>query len=689
LGKNFLLEIGTEEMPAHFIDPAIGQMYDFSLEYFKNKKISLESVKIWATPRRLVVYIENLGEKQEAQEEEIRGPAAHIGYKDGMWTEVAKRFVEQYGASLEDLHIEETPKGKYIFLRKVKEGMNTLEILPDYITSLLKSIRFPKMMKWGDVDFYFGRPIRWIVALYGDTEIEVEIAGIKSSRYSRPPRFLPQIPIEIRDADSYLNVMRENYIIVDQEERKNEILKQINKIANENSFILDYEDDLLKEVNYLVEYPTALLGEFDKKYLALPEVVLIITMEKKQRYFPLRDADGNLTNKFIVIRNGTDNYKDIVIQGNEKVLKARLSDAEYYYHEDTKHPLEKYTEKLSGIIFQEQLGTIKDKVERVRILVREIANILGLSSEENKILERSVNLYKADLGTLMVSEYPELHGIMGRIYAEISGEKDPIPEVIGEYIYPRTLDDRLPSNFLASILGIADRIDSLTGYFALDLFPTGSEDPIGLRRISGGLLRLLLESSLKLNLRNLFVKSFEIYNFGEKYPLSQIDKGMGFIGQRLRNLLLDRYSIDIVDAVMEVGYDEMWRLKRRLDFISKFKEKESYEKLKKALNRLYRILPKDFTPKEVSENLLSSPFEKKLYEDYLKIKNEIFNDILEGNYEVLLSYDFLNEFSDDIEKFFDNVLVMSPNEDERINRLSLLSLIKLLFWEILDWSRLS
>jgi len=202
-------------------------------------------------------------------------------------------------------------------------------------------------------------------------------------------------------------------------------------------------------------------------------------------------------------------------------------------------------------------------------------------------------------------------------------------------------------------------------------------------------LRLLLESSLKLNLRNLFVKSFEIYNFGEKYPLSQIDKGMGFIGQRLRNLLLDRYSIDIVDAVMEVGYDEMWRLKRRLDFISKFKEKESYEKLKKALNRLYRILPKDFTPKEVSENLLSSPFEKKLYEDYLKIKNEIFNDILEGNYEVLLSYDFLNEFSDDIEKFFDNVLVMSPNEDERINRLSLLSLIKLLFWEILDWSRLS
>ncbi|ACI19384.1 glycine--tRNA ligase subunit beta [Dictyoglomus thermophilum] len=689
MGKNFLLEIGTEEMPAHFIDPAIRQMYDFSLEYFKNKKISLESVKIWATPRRLVVYIENLGEKQEAQEEEIRGPAAHIGYKDGMWTEVAKRFVEQYGASLEDLHIEETPKGKYIFLRKVKEGMNTLEILPDYITSLLKSIRFPKMMKWGDVDFYFGRPIRWIVALYGDTEIEVEIAGVKSSRYSRPPRFLPQIPIEIRDADSYLNVMRENYIIVDQEERKNEILKQINKIANENSFILDYEDDLLKEVNYLVEYPTALLGEFDKKYLALPEVVLIITMEKKQRYFPLRDADGNLTNKFIVIRNGTDNYKDIVIQGNEKVLKARLSDAEYYYHEDTKHPLEKYTEKLSGIIFQEQLGTIKDKVERVRILVREIANILGLSSEENKILERSVNLYKADLGTLMVSEYPELHGIMGRIYAKISGEKDPIPEVIGEYIYPRTLDDRLPSNFLASILGIADRIDSLTGYFALDLFPTGSEDPIGLRRISGGLLRLLLESSLKLNLRNLFVKSFEIYNFGEKYPLSQIDKGMGFIGQRLRNLLLDRYSIDIVDAVMEVGYDEMWRLKRRLDFISKFKEKESYEKLKKALNRLYRILPKDFTPKEVSENLLSSPFEKKLYEDYLKIKNEIFNDILEGNYEVLLSYDFLNEFSDDIEKFFDNVLVMSPNEDERINRLSLLSLIKLLFWEILDWSRLS
>lgn len=689
MGKNFLLEIGTEEMPAHFLDPAIKQIYDFSLNYFENQKISFEDIKTWATPRRLVVYIKNLSEKQESQEEEIRGPAAHLGYKEGVWTEVAKRFAEQYGAPLEALYIKETPKGKYIFLKRIKEGVNTLEILPDYAVSLLKNIRFPKMMKWGDVDFYFGRPIRWIVALYGSEEVEFEVAGVKSSRYSRPPRFLPQIPIEIKDADSYIDLMKENYVIVDQNKRKNEILRQIKEIANSNSLILSYDEGLLEEVTYLVEYPTALLGQFDSKYLALPEIVLIVTMEKKQRYFPLRDKEGNLINKFIVIRNGTESYKEVVIQGNEKVLKARLADAEYYYNEDIRYPLEKYSEKLSGIIFQEQLGTIKDKVERVRALVREISSILELSNEEKEILERAVDLYKADLGTLMVSEYPELHGIMGSIYAKISGEREPIPQIIGEYIYPRTLEDQIPKNPLSTVLGIADRVDSLTGYFALDLFPTGSEDPIGLRRISGGLLRLLLETDFKLNLRNLFLKSFEIYNFSDKYPISQIEKGIAFIGQRLRNLLLDKYPNDIVEAVMEVGYDELWKLKRRVDFIKEFREKDSYEKLKKALNRLYRILPKDFSPKEIDENLFDSPFEKELYRDYVKINKEISKEILKGNYIVLLDYDFLKEFSDHIESFFDHVLVMSPKEEEKLNRLSLLFAIKSLFWEVLDWSKLN
>lgn len=687
--RDLLLEIGTEEMPAHFLDPAIEQIYKYSFDYLSKNNVKFKEIKVWATPRRLALYIVELAEKQEAQEEEIRGPAAHIAYKDGEWTDIAKKFVEQHNASLSDLYIKETPKGKYIFLKKIKEGTKTINILPNFIEELLKNIRFPKMMRWGDVPFQFGRPIRWLVALYGDEVVNVEIAGVKSSKFSRPPRFLPQKPIEIDKASSYLDVMRNNFVIVDHVERKNKILSQIYEISNQNFLIPDFDSELLEEVNYLVEYPTALLGKFEEKYLVLPEIVLKVTMEKKQRYFPLKNRDGALVNKFIFIRNGTDEYAEIVIEGNEKVLKARLSDAEYYYNEDIKHPLEKYREKLSGIIFQEKLGTISDKVERVRNIVKYIGTSLNLNEGDLLILNRCVDLYKADLGTLMVSEYPELHGVMGSIYAKISGEKEPIPQIIGEYIYPRTLEDSIPRHYLSSILSIADRVDSLVGYFALDFFPTGSEDPIGLRRITGGLLKILLESGLKLNIKDLFKYAWKNYGFSEDDLKVHLEKGLSFVEQRLRNILLDKYPLDIVDAVMNVDIENLWKLKKRLDFITNFKTNNKYESVSKALNRLYRIIPTDFVPISLDLTLLNSEYEKKLYEDLLKIKAEIYKDITEANYEVLINYEFLKEFSEDIEKFFDNVLVMSPNEKEKLNRLSLLYDIKILFWEVCDWSKLS
>lgn len=687
--RDLLLEIGTEEMPAHFLDPAIEQIRNFSFNYFVKNNISFEDIKVWATPRRLVLYVVALSEKQESQEYEIRGPAAHIAFKDGVWTDVARKFAEQHNVPLENLYIKETPKGRYAFLKKIKEGTETFSILPSFIEELIKSIRFPKMMKWGDISFSFGRPIRWLVALYGSEVINMEIAGVKSSKFSRPPRFLPQRPIEIEEASAYLDIMKKNFVIVDQIERKNKILAQIYEISSQNSLYPEYGKELLEEVNYLVEYPTALLGEFEEKYLVLPEIVLKVTMEKKQRYFPLKNREGKLVNKFIVIRNGTNEHADIVIEGNEKVLKARLSDAEYYYNEDIKHPLEKYRDKLSGIIFQEKLGTINDKVERVRNIVIYIGRLLSLSNEELLILNRAVDLYKADLGTLMVSEYPELHGIMGSIYAKISGEREPVPQIIGEYIYPRTSEDPIPQLYLSSILGIADRVDSLTGYFALDFFPTGSEDPIGLRRISGGLLKILLESGLKLNIKEIFEYAWQNYGFSDKDLKVQFEKGINFLEQRLRNILLDRYSLDVVDSVMNLGYENLWRLKKRLDFVLKFKTTDKYEVLTKALNRLNRILPVDFSFDNIDATLMNSDYEKKLYQDLMRIENEIGKDIRESNYDILIDYEFLREFSEDIEKFFDNVLVMSPNEKERLNRLSLLYKIKILFWEICDWSKLS
>ncbi|HOP94896.1 MAG TPA: glycine--tRNA ligase subunit beta [Dictyoglomaceae bacterium] len=687
--RDLLLEIGTEEMPASFLEPALNQMKNITINFLSSNLLDYKDVKVWATPRRLVIYIEDLFETQESQEEEIRGPAAHVGYKDGSWTEPAKKFAEQYKVSLSDLYIGETLKGKYIFLKKRIEGKNTSQIIPNFVVDLLQNLRFPKMMQWGNIKFTFGRPIRWLIVLFGDELIPVEVAGVKSSKFSRSPRFLSDKNIEIKDAKSYLTTMRENFVIVDHEERKKEILKQIDEIAQENMCNLVYDSGLLDEVNFLVEYPTALLGRFDKKYLELPEIVLEVTLEKKQRYFPLREKDNKFSNKFIVIRNGTDKYSEIVIQGNEKVVKARLEDAEYYFNEDKKIPLEEYNEKLEGIIFQESLGSIKDKVERVRKIIEELVQKLSLSEEERNILLRAVDLYKADLGTLMVSEYPELHGIMGGIYAKISGEKKPVPEVIGEYIYPRTADDKLPSLILSAFLGIADRIDSLTGYFALDLFPTGSEDPIGLRRLIVGLLKIFWEMEIPLNLRDLFEYSWMVYNFPEDKK-DRLEKGYSFIQQRLRNMLLDRkYPQDVIDSVLSIGYDPVWKTKNRFNFILELKNHPSFDAINTAFNRLYRILPKDYESNSIEIDSFSLPYERELYKAFVELKKDLEEDIWNGNYKILISNEKFFKMPELIEEFFDNVLVMSPVEKEKENRLSLLFDIKNFLWEICDWSKLS
>uniref|UniRef100_A0A7C3MJX5 Glycine--tRNA ligase beta subunit n=1 Tax=Dictyoglomus thermophilum TaxID=14 RepID=A0A7C3MJX5_DICTH len=685
--RDLLVEIGTEEMPASFLEPAIKQIKDFSVDYFEKNYLRYSDLKVWATPRRLVIYVEKLKDFQESQEEEIRGPAAHIAYKDGEWTDVAKKFAEQNKADLKDLIIKDTSKGRYVFLKRVREGKPTIEIIQSFVVDMLKSIRFPKMMKWGNVNFTFGRPIRWILSLYGDELVPISVAGVNSSKYTRPPRFYLRSFIEVSDATKYLDILRENFVIVDHIERKDNILKQIKEIAEANSLILDYDAELLDEVNFLVEYPTALLGHFDERYLKLPDIVLKVTLEKKQRYFPLRNEDGNLVNRFIVIRNGTKEYADIVIEGNERVLKARLADAEYYFNEDIKNPLESYTSKLEGIIFQEKLGTIKDKVERVKKIVYEISRILSLSEDETKILVRCVDLYKADLGTLMVSEYPELHAIMGSIYAKISGEKEPIPTIIGEYIYPRTLDEKIPSHYLASLLGIADRIDSLAGYFFLGLFPTGSEDPIGLRRITGGLLKIFLESDIRLSIKELLEYAWKVYGFGESRD--RLYQGFIFIGQRLRNILLDMYPLEVVESVLSVDFDPLWKTKRRIAFIIETKKDPNFNSVVKAFNRLYRILPKELTLKEIRPELFVSNYEKKLYEDFVKIKNDLEKDLEKGDYLNLFKHELLITFANDIEAFFDNVLVMSPNEDEKNNRLSLIWNIKTFLWEFCDWSKLS
>lgn len=690
MAKDLIVEIGTEEMPAGFLRPAITQLNDFSRSIFESKLLDYEELKVYATPRRLVLYVKNLEEFQKSQEEEIRGPAEKVAYKDGKWLLPAIKFCQQYNADINDLYIKKTEKGSYVYLRRKIIGKKTKEILPDILKEIISKIRFPKMMKWGDVDFFFGRPIRWLLILFGDEIIDLEIAKVKSSNFTLPPRFLPENRLIVKNAKDYFNIMENNYVILDQEKRKNEILREVESLAKEKNFILDYSEDLLEEITFLVEYPTAFLGEFDKRYLNLPKIVLKVTMEKKQRYFPLTDSHGKLVNFFIGVRNGLNENLDIVKKGNEKVLKARLSDAEYYLNEDIKEPLEKYNKKLSGIIFHEKLGSIKDKVERVKKLVSFLEQMFELNQDDRNILDRAVEIYKADLGTLMVSEYPELHGIMGSIYARYSGERNEVAEILKEYILPLTPDDPVSNNFLANLLGISDRIDSLVGYFSLNLFPTGSEDPIGLRRLANGLIRILWEREYDLCIKDLFSYSYDTYNL-KKDKEELWKKAEEFFIQRFKNFLIDKdYPFDFINAVLELGFDPIWRTKKRLDSLVKIKRNEDlFEKIYTSANRISRIIPQNYKPiNEINEKILKLDEERRLYNKLIEIKERFRKNLERGEYIVVFMNNMMVDLTNEINNFFDKVLVMSEVIEERNIRLSLLFYIKELFWNIADWSKI-
>lgn len=690
MGKDLLVEIGTEEMPANFLRPALSQVEEITKNILGDNFLFYRNIKVYATPRRLVIYIEDLEEFQKSQEEEIRGPAEKIAYKDGKWLEPAIRFSQQYGVELSNLYIKNTEKGSYVFLRRRIQGKATKDLLPDIIREIISKIKFPKMMRWGDIDFSFGRPIKWLLILFGEDLIELEIAKIKSSNFSYTPRFLSEKRLQIKSPKEYFYIMRENYVLLDQEKRRMEILRQAEELAKEKGFYLDYSPELLEEITFLVEYPTAFLGEFDKRYLKLPEIVLKVTMEKKQRYFPLKDDKGQLVNYFIGIRNGTEKDIDIIRKGNEKVLKARLSDAEYYFNEDKKEPLKNYVKKLEGIIFHEKLGSIKDKVERVKKMILILEDDFNLDEEKRKILERAVELYKADLGTLMVSEYPELHGIMGEIYARNSGEDEEVAKILGEYFLPKISEDNAPSNLLSNILGIADRIDSLTGYFSLDLFPTGSEDPIGLRRLTNGLLKILWEKEFNISIKKLFDYSWNIYGFkGSKEEIW--NKAEDFLSQRLKNFLLERnYPTDLINGVLALGFDPIWRVKKRLETLIELqRDLELYDKIYTSANRLAKIIPKEFIPlNNLREEYLNIDEEKKLYYKFLEVKEKFAKDLEEGNYSKIFKSEEISNLIKNINNFFDKVLIMSHIKEERDNRLSLVFHLKNLFWELSDWSRI-
>ena len=544
--KKLLFEIGTEELPANYMPNILKDLKTLSLKKLQDARVPFADVTVLGTPRRLAVLVSGVEETQADSTEEFKGPAVNIAFKDGEPTKAAQGFARGKGVDVKDLVV----KDNYIYAVKHIQGRATAELLPHVLQEILTNIPFPNHMRWADFDFRFLRPIRWLVALFGTEVVPVSITDIRSDRYTMGHRFLSNKQIEIPVADDYVKILEENFVIADQDKRREMIRQQITELAREEGGEIEIAADLLEEVNYLVEYPTPLCGKFEDKYLALPEAAIITPMRDHQRYFPVRGKDGRLLNKFIAVRNGGKAFLENVTHGNERVLRARLSDAEFFFNEDRKQKLETYEEKIKTVVFQEGLGNMYDKSQRLEKLV-EMIHFGQQSRVPLDDLKRAARLSKCDLVTGMVTEFTELQGVMGREYARLDGEKADVCEGIFEQYLPRFAGDILPKTEIGQILSIADKVDNIVATFSRGKAPTGSQDPFALRRQALGIINILLDSQKHMDMAKVVGASILLL----KVPMEEVKELatqiIEFIRLRFRNLLLDqKIRYDVIDAVL-------------------------------------------------------------------------------------------------------------------------------------------
>lgn len=688
--NKYLLELGTEEIPARFVENSLKQLKEKWSKLLEEERINYEEIKTYATPRRLVVLIEGLSDKQKDLEELVKGPSEKIAYdNDGHPTKALIGFAKSQGISLDSIVVRQYKGEKYIYANKVAEGRKVQEVIKDKARSIITSISFPKSMRWGGNNFRFSRPIRWIVSLFNDEIVEFEIGNIKVSNKTKGHRFLGSSEIVVNNVDEYFQKLKDNYVIVDQNERKEIIKRNCEKLAREKGGNLLKDDELLNELTYIVEYPTPMIGRINEEFLSLPKEVIITPMKEHQRYFPVLDDKGRLLPYFIAVRNGNEEYLDIVTKGNEKVLEARLEDAKFFYNEDIKQPLEQYVERLKSIVFQEKLGTMYEKTIRINELSRRIGEYLEVGEETLNNMKRASLLSKADLVTNMVNEFTELQGIMGREYAIKSGENEITSLAIFEHYLPRFAGDELPTTTAGAILSIADKLDTIAGCFAIGIKPTGSQDPYGLRRQALGIINIILDKNLKLSLNELL--DFALYIYVE-------EKGLAFDYNRVKNDIKEFFDgriksmfieigirYDIVDAVLTSDVDDIVDLKLRAEKLNEWINKEGFNEILTAFNRVITLASK-CEEYNVNKEIFKEEQERKLYEVYNDIEEKVIASINRKEYDKAL--DEMLILKKPIDSFFDNVMVMVENEELKNNRLALLKKISDLMLRICDLSKI-
>jgi len=683
MAKDLLLEIGKEEIPARFMSGALEQLGNITKKKLAELRIGYGDIQVFGTPRRLVLVVRDMSEEQTDMNSENKGPSVKIAFDgNGSPTKAAQGFARGQGVVATDLVV----KDGYVYAMVHEIGKPVTELLSDMLTTIIDSLNFPKNMRWANLERRFVRPIRWLLALYGSEVVPFTVAEVSTSNMTRGHRFLSKGEFVISSVEEYFTVLADNFVMVDQEVRRQVIREQVEKIAISQGGTATIDEDLLEEVVYLVEYPTALCGRFDAKYLSLPPEAIITPMREHQRYFPVFSEEGKLLPVFITVRNGGAEHLDIVRHGNERVLKARLADAQFFYEEDKKIKLINRLDKLKTIVFQEGLGTLHDKTRRIGGLAVGIAKAIGVADGLQPVIERSATLAKTDLVTGMVCEFTELQGTMGREYALLNGEKPEVAQAIFEHYLPRFAGDILPASSVGQVLSIADKLDNIVATFSRGLVPTGSQDPYALRRQALGIVNILVDGKHHVSLSTMLSKTMDLLGIAEpQQEKLQIDI-QEFFRLRIKNVLVDeKIRYDMIDAVMSVGTDDIYDTWLRAKAMEIEGTGAQMQKAVQAFTRISNLM-KHATIEVIDEKLFDAPAERSLYQEYIVARQAIEQMMVAKNYPGVLN--IMVHMAQPIDIFFSEVMVMAEDIEVRNNRLALLKAITNLTGSIADLSKI-
>lgn len=672
MAKDLLLEIGLEEMPAHVVTPSRIQLEEKVIKFLDEHHLDYETVQSFATPRRLAVKVTAIPEKQADVEEEVKGPAKKIALDaEGNWSKAAQGFVRGQGVTTEDIVFKELNGVEYVYVTKFTKGQSAKEVLTK-LNDVITSLTFPVTMHWANYDFEYIRPIHWIVALLDDEVIPFKVLDVTTGQTSRGHRFLGD-DVTFQHANEYEAKLKEQFVVVQPNERKQMIVDQANALAAEKNWQLALDEELLEEVTNLVEYPTAFVGSFDEKYLSVPDEVLVTSMKEHQRYFEVRNDQGLLMPHFIAVRNGDNVHLENVIKGNEKVLIARLEDAEFFYNEDKKLTIEACVEKLKNVTFHEKIGSIYEKMQRVALIAQIIGRKVGLSEEELEDLKRASEIYKFDLVTNMVGEFPELQGIMGEKYALLQGEKPAIATAIREHYLPTSSEGELPETAIGAVLALADKLDSVFSFFSVGMIPTGSNDPYALRRQTYGVIRIIEDKGWTFPLVQLQTEVDEAVNQDvEKYGVL-LNEGQAevveFVKARLRQLLMTKnVRHDIIDAVVSAEQADLSKLFASANILKSRFEDQDFKPSMEALTRVINLAKKGQellgdTEEGIDPSLFENKAEKELYQAVNDLSEAFATRTIAENYEALVNLRPL------IDAYFNETMVMVEDEKVKQNRL--------------------